>query len=524
MAELDPPRNPDAAGAGRSYQTKIGGVTGEGDKICPSCEARYAAAFRACPRDGTALVATDDTVGTVLSGTYFVRRVLGEGAMGRVFEARHTRIPVKRFAIKMLHPEYLHEPQILARFAREAEAAATIDHPNVVGVVDVDRTSDGRPFIVTELLQGKDFAEYLIEVGKLPVARGVRIGLQIAQALAAAHALQIIHRDIKPENVFLTGDLEAPVAKVLDFGMSRLERREGKVLTQAGAVVGTPAFMPPEQARGDRVDHRADVYAVGALLYTALTGQRPFERESAAETLLAVLASEPRRPRELDPAIPEELERVILRAMAREPDDRYATMEELARALSRWGSPATMGDTPVPPGAAGAPATAPAQTLPDGPADLLVANAHLILGALLAAAFGWAAAALAAALSALARAGHGEGSAPTAGEMALVSVVVVAALVPPLYLVVRATVHGTWMKPAQAAAVVRRGAPSVLGALVAYGVGAAAVRGIDATFFGARAVWPGWDVLLLLLGIAGAATPPWLSHRLRPRPPPRRFG
>jgi hypothetical protein len=112
----------------------------------------------------------------------------------------------------------------------------------------------------------------------------------------------------------------------------------------------------------------------------------------------------------------------------------------------------------------------------------------------------------------------------TVGEIAMVSVVVVAALVPPLYLAARATLHGTWSKPAQAAAVVRRGAPSVIGALVAYGLGAAAVRGIDATFFGARAVWPGWEVLLLLLGIAGAAIPPWLSQKVRPRPPPRRFG
>jgi serine/threonine-protein kinase len=488
-------------------------VTGEGDKLCPSCEARYPAAFRACPRDGTALVATDDTVGTILSGTYFVRRVLGEGAMGRVFEARHTRIPVKRFAIKMLHPEYVHEPQILARFAREAEAAATIDHPNVVGVVDVDRTPDGRPFLVTELLQGKDFAEHLSEVGKLPVAGAVRIGLQIAQALAAAHARQIIHRDIKPENVFLTGDLAAPVAKVLDFGMSRLDRREGKALTQAGAVVGTPAFMPPEQARGDRVDHRADVYAVGALLYTAVTGQRPFERDSPAETLLAVLASEPRRPRELEAAIPEALERVILRAMAREPDDRYATMEELVRALSHCEAP----------GVASVPPSGPAQTLPDGPSDRLVEHAHPLLGALLAAAFGWAGATLAAALSALVRAAHGEGGVLTAGETAMVVVVVVAALVPPLYLAGRATLHGTWSKPAQAAAVVRRAAPSVIGALAAYGVGGAAVRGIDATFFGARATWPGWDVLLLLVGIAGAAIPPWLSREARRRQATRRF-
>src|SRR6185437_3280814 len=219
---------PGPAGAGRSYQTKIGGVTGEGEKLCPTCEARYPLGFNACPRDGTGLVEIDGTVGTTLSGTYFVRRVLGEGAMGQVFEARHTRIPAKRFAVKMLHPEYLRQPQILARFAREAEAAATLQHPNVVSVVDVDRTPDGRPFLVTELLEGKELGDYVLEKGKLPVATAVRVGLQIAGALSAAHARGIIHRDVKPENVFLTGDLAAPIAKVLDFGMSRLDGREGK--------------------------------------------------------------------------------------------------------------------------------------------------------------------------------------------------------------------------------------------------------------------------------------------------------
>jgi serine/threonine-protein kinase len=280
---------PDAApaGAGRAYQTQVGGVSGNDKKLCPSCEARYPEHFRACPRDGTALVEVDDVVGTTLSGTYFVRRTLGEGAMGQVYEARHTRIPAKRFAIKMLHPEYRAEPQILARFAREAEAAATLNHPNVVVVVDVDRTPDGRPFLVSEYLEGKELGDHLTAVGKMPISAAVRVTLQIAGALAAAHARGIIHRDVKPENVFLTGDLAAPVVKVLDFGISRLDHRSGQQLTQAGAVIGTPAFMPPEQARGDRVDHRADIYAVGALLYTVLTGQRPFDRDSPTATVLA---------------------------------------------------------------------------------------------------------------------------------------------------------------------------------------------------------------------------------------------
>ncbi len=198
----------------------------------------------------------------------------------------------------------------------------------------------------------------------------MRIALQIASALSAAHARGIIHRDMKPENVFLTGDLAAPIAKVLDFGMSRLDGREGKQLTQAGAVLGTPSFMPPEQARGDRVDHRADVYAVGAILYTLLTGQRPFDAETPAQTLLAVLAGAPLPPRDLEPTLPEPLERVILRAMDRDPDKRFATMDELGQALARCDVPGGAQAMLVAmPG--GVEKTIPDRTIPDAAGDWL---------------------------------------------------------------------------------------------------------------------------------------------------------
>jgi serine/threonine-protein kinase len=464
--------------------------------LCPTCEARYPKSHRACPRDGTALVEVDDTVGMTLCGTYFVRKVVGEGAMGRVYEARHTRVPAKRFAVKVLHPEYVFEPQILARFAREAEAAASIDHPNVAGVVDVDRIPDGRPFLVAELLEGKDFGDYLLETGKMPVLAAVHIARQIAGGLAAAHARGIIHRDVKPENVFLTGDLSAPIAKVLDFGMSRLDRREGQALTLAGSVVGTPSFMPPEQARGDRVDHRADIYAVGAILYTALTGQRPFDRESQAATLLAVLGEEPPRPRAIEPRIPEELEKIILRAMARDLDKRYATMDELVKALARYEESEKVAPSPA----------SRAITLADEPDDRLGSYARSALGALIASAFLWAGGALSAALAVLVRAAHGDGDL-SGGETALIITVVLAGLGTPLYLAINALLGGAWSKPAQAAAAVRRAAPPVLGALLTYAAAAALVRALNTALLGVRTPWSGWDVVLLLVGLCGAGIP-----------------
>jgi serine/threonine-protein kinase len=504
-----PPLESPSTGPARAFQTQIGGVAGDGKKLCPSCEARYPDDFALCPRDGSPLAVIDNIIGTTLSGTYFVRRLLGEGAMGRVYEARHTRIPAKRFAIKMLQPEYLAEPQILARFAQEGEAAATINHPNVVAIIDVDRTPDGRPFLVTELLEGKEFGEHLVAIGKMPVARAVRITGQIAEALVAAHARGIIHRDMKPENVFLTGDLAAPTAKILDFGMSRLDRREGKVVTTAGAVLGTPSFMPPEQARGDRVDHRADVYAVGAILYTALTGKRPFDRDENMATLLAVLNEEPPRPRALDPGIPEALERIILRAMARDPEQRYATMDELRGALAAFESGSVTAGSPAggpsPPSSGRVRAM---QTLPDAD-DRLLGAARPALALVLAAAFGWAGAALVAAIAALVRAAHAEGDALSGGESAVVIVVVLALLGAPLFLAVREIRRGIWDNPVRGAAIVRRAAPSVLGALVVYGAGSAAVRALELTLLahGTRGAWSGWDLTLLVFGLLGAGLP-----------------
>lgn len=281
----------------------------------------------------------DDLVGTTLNSTYIVERLLGEGGMGRVYLARHTRIAQKRVAVKVLHTEYAGSAQVLARFQREAEAAAAISHPNVVSVLDIDVTPRGMPYLVCEYLEGIDLADYLKEVKRLDVKSALQITRQLCRGLGAAHARGVIHRDLKPPNVFLVGDFsKGPparlYAKVLDFGLSRFHASEDeKNLTKTGFIMGTPSYMAPEQARGKRVDHRADVYGVGTILYTALTGRAPFDEDSPQATILAVMNSEPPRPRSLVPSIPPHVELVIERAMAKNPDDRYPDMAAFEQAL-----------------------------------------------------------------------------------------------------------------------------------------------------------------------------------------------
>ncbi len=280
----------------------------------------------------------DDLVGTTLNGTYLVERLLGEGGMGRVYSARHSRIAQKRVAVKVLHAEFAGREDVLARFQREAEAAAAISHPNVLAVLDIDVTPRGMPYLVCEYLEGVDLADHLKEVKRLDVVDALSITRQLCRGLGAAHARGVIHRDLKPPNVFLIGDFskgapERLFAKLLDFGLSRFHTEGDQSLTKTGFIMGTPSYMAPEQARGQRVDHRADVYGLGTILYTVLTGRTPFDEESPQATILAVLNSDPPRPRSLVPSIPPHLELVIERAMAKDPNDRYADMAEFERAL-----------------------------------------------------------------------------------------------------------------------------------------------------------------------------------------------
>ena len=283
----------------------------------------------------------DPLVGQIVAGRYAITRKIGEGGMGAVYEAQHTLIG-KRVAIKVLLDKYAQKESIIARLNQEARLASAIGHPHIVDITDLGKTEDGRTFVVMEYLEGESLAELIAREGPLAPERALRIAVQVADALAAAHAKGIIHRDVKPENIFLVGRDGREFVKVVDFGISKHlrpdEETEEVRLTQTGMVLGTPLYMSPEQARGEaNLDHRIDIYALGVILYEMVTNEVPFRGANYLGILSQVLTKEPTPPRELRPdlAISEACERVILKAMAKNREDRYQTMAELAGDLHR---------------------------------------------------------------------------------------------------------------------------------------------------------------------------------------------
>lgn len=328
-------------------------------KFCSVCGGRFGAELFLCPYDSIPLLAdrplpkaVDPLIGQVLNETFRVIRLIGEGGMGKVYEARHTRLGDQRFAVKVLLPEFAQNAEIVARFQREAESASSISHPNVVQVIDVHRTSEGAPYLVAEFLDGEELGAFVEKVGHLGVPFAVGIARQVCRGLAAAHAKGVVHRDMKPENVFLlrqhAGEQGVPRVKVIDFGVSRVKDHDIN-LTQAGVVLGTPAFMSPEQARAEVVDERADIYSVGAVLYNLLTGVRPFDADDPTRTLIMLLTEELPPIRQSNPMVPQGLDDVIRVCLAKNRDERFSTMVELEAALAPFDSLDTGHRVSVPP-------------------------------------------------------------------------------------------------------------------------------------------------------------------------------
>jgi eukaryotic-like serine/threonine-protein kinase len=289
-----------------------------------------------------------DLVGKTVAGKYVMRRVLGGGGMGTVFEAEHLIIG-RSVAVKVLHPNLALKKEAVQRFYREARAAGCIRHPNVCEVYDLDKLNDGTPYLVMEKLLGETLANRIAREGKLPLYDLVDVLVQVLSALIAAHEKGIVHRDIKPDNVFLARRPGCqPLAKLLDFGVSKTgtggalptNEEDDVDLTRRGMVVGTPHYMSPEQARGDRdLDARVDLYACGVILYEALTGHRPFVAPTLGELLRDILSAKPRPARELRRALPLGFDAVLGKAMARDRNDRYRTAGEFQRELQSLRDP-----------------------------------------------------------------------------------------------------------------------------------------------------------------------------------------
>ena len=291
----------------------------------------------------TPVPGVDTLIDTTLAGRYKVTRKIGEGGMGAVYEAQHLAIG-KRVAVKVLLEKYAAKADIVARLQQEARLASSIGHPNIVDINDIDQTGDDRTFVVMEFLEGESMAQMIHRDGPLDPPRLVDIAFQVADALAAAHEKGIVHRDIKPENVFITQRNQRDFVKVVDFGISKAMKTpnegepESPRLTQTGMVLGTPLYMSPEQARGeDDLDHRIDIYALGVIMYEAITGEVPFRGSNYLAIISQVLGAEPKSPRDSRPdlSVTEALEAVILKAMAKEREVRYQTMRELAGDLKQ---------------------------------------------------------------------------------------------------------------------------------------------------------------------------------------------
>jgi len=269
-------------------------------------------------------------------GAYRVLQRIGSGGMGSVWIAEHVALG-RRAALKMLHPEMTLHAEIVARFFNEARATTAITDPGIVQIFDFGQHVDGRAYIVMELLEGEPLDRRLKREGSLSLLDGLRLMRQVASTLGAAHLRGVIHRDVKPENIFIVRDPEVAGGertKVLDFGIAKLVGDQAGALTHTSAVMGTPTFMSPEQCRGaGRVDQRSDVYALGCVLFTLVAGRPPFVSDGIGDIIAMHLREQPPTPSQLRAGVPHEIDRLVLRCLAKDPGQRFQTASELATAI-----------------------------------------------------------------------------------------------------------------------------------------------------------------------------------------------
>jgi serine/threonine protein kinase/tetratricopeptide (TPR) repeat protein len=308
---------------------------------CPQCNSSCDSTHQFCPSCGFPIGklaqgnGDDPLIGRTLPGGFVILELIGVGGMGRVYRAEQTNLG-RTVAVKIVHPHLAGEENAVARFITEARAASRLNHPNSVAVIDFGKTNDGQLYLVMEYLRGKDLARVAYEDGPLPFRRVVDVLKQTLAALAEAHHLDIIHRDLKPENIILEpvrggGDF----VKVVDFGLAKMQVESEPSITSPGIVCGTPEYMSPEQGRGDPLDPRSDLYAVGVVLYQLLTGRLPFEAETPTQVVLMHLSKPPPDPAVVAPErmIPKPIVDITMKSLAKEPGERFQSAEEFAGAL-----------------------------------------------------------------------------------------------------------------------------------------------------------------------------------------------
>ncbi|MGC4088838.1 MAG: protein kinase [Polyangiaceae bacterium] len=306
---------------------------------CPRCGQHFSADGRFCPFDGEPLVrATDwDPSGDplleqVIDGRYRVEAVIGEGGMGTVYRVSHVSLG-KRLALKALRADLTNDGEIAARFMHEARIAASVSHPGLVQILDFGTLRSGQPYLVMELLDGMPLSALLRRHGALSPARSAHIACRIAEALGALHQISVVHRDLKPDNVQVRVLESSDDVKVVDFGLAKIIG--GDRLTRQGVVFGTPHYMSPEQASGQSIDGRADVYALGVVLYEMLVGRVPFEADTYMGVLTQHIYMKPVPPSERLPESPGlgPIESIVLRCLQKQPERRFQSMAELLEAF-----------------------------------------------------------------------------------------------------------------------------------------------------------------------------------------------
>ena len=305
---------------------------------CSSCAWEIQLEDTFCPRCGATVV--DPLIGAVVGDRYRVVSRIGVGGMGAVYRAEHTMMR-RDLAIKVLLPELGGKEEFARRFEREAESASRLAHPNIIAVTDFGRTNEGALFLAMEFLAGESLSS-VIKAGPMPRERALNIVRQMLRALEHAHGAGVVHRDLKPDNIMLVErDGQSDVVKILDFGIAKVTEPvsghspTGTALTQAGVIFGTPEYLSPEQALGEVVDPRADIYAAGVILYEMLAGRKPFESEDKVKIISMHLAHAPPRIREVSPSadVPVALEQVILQALEKSRENRFATAGAFLQAL-----------------------------------------------------------------------------------------------------------------------------------------------------------------------------------------------